>query len=181
MALNIASLTKEVIFPVVRAIPEKRIFTFLQRLFRFLTYRRRWELMKDYAIWSETLKAFIIVPKTFIFDGASVPKLFHNLLGPTGLLLLGACPHDFGYRYGGLIVYYPNLRHVSFKLFMKHDLDKVLQELSARESSVPFTAWVAKIAVKMFGRRNYSNVNGVDRVNKDFPTFLQRYSEAIND
>ncbi len=41
----------------------------------------------------------IIIPKGFIFDGASIPRPLWGVLSPIGLLLIPGLIHDFGYRY----------------------------------------------------------------------------------
>ncbi|HIC43474.1 MAG TPA: DUF1353 domain-containing protein [Sulfurimonas sp.] len=40
-----------------------------------------------------------MVPKGFIFDGASVPKPLHWFFSPTGILFIPGIVHDFAYRY----------------------------------------------------------------------------------
>jgi len=44
-----------------------------------------------------------IIPKDFIFDGASIPRLLWPLLHPTGILLIPGLIHDFGYRYDTIL------------------------------------------------------------------------------
>jgi hypothetical protein len=64
----------------------------------WLTARRSWMLMEDY-IWIGNGFGFYI-PKGFIYDGASVPRVLWWLLSPMGLLLIPALFHDFGYAHG---------------------------------------------------------------------------------
>ncbi|PSU45905.1 hypothetical protein C9J12_20640 [Photobacterium frigidiphilum] len=49
----------------------------------------------QYTINEET----IVIPKGFVFDGASIPRPLWGILSPTGLLLVPGLIHDFGYRY----------------------------------------------------------------------------------
>ena len=74
--------------------------SFFVRLWRWMTYVRRWEVAAD---WRYTLPGSagqnIVIPKSFIFDGASIPKPLWGLLSPTGLLLIPGLIHDFAYRY----------------------------------------------------------------------------------
>lgn len=76
----------------------------LQRFFCWLTYRRKWRLEEDFHFFCPVVNRWAVVPKGFEFDFASVPKAFHWLLSPTGLLLMASIPHDYLYRYGGLMV-----------------------------------------------------------------------------
>ena len=74
-----------------------------KRLYTWLVESRKWELMEDYVIDIGGLYK-IFVPRGFIFDGASVPKLFWPVLSPTGILLVGGLVHDFAYRFAGIII-----------------------------------------------------------------------------
>lgn len=162
---------KDLSFPIVQAVPEQHIHGCLKKLYRFLTYRRKWKVMEDYAVWSDVLKTLIIIPEGFIFDGASVPKIFHSILGPTGLLLLGACPHDFGYRYSGLITLDPMELTAKFVNYSKQDMDNLFEELCAKEG-LYWPAWIAKKAVSIFGRRSCRHIdNSIAAIKEDFPDF----------
>ncbi len=59
---------------------------------------RKWELLEN---WFYTLPngRVIMIPKGFILDGASIPRIFWNILNPVGILLIPALPHDYGYKY----------------------------------------------------------------------------------
>lgn len=67
--------------------------------------RRRYRLMEDWKC--EVLgRAFtFIIPKGFIFDGASIPRLFWNMLSPSGYLFIAGLLHDFLYKYAFAYVY----------------------------------------------------------------------------
>ena len=62
---------------------------------------RTWEIVKD---WHFTLGGVnYIVPKGFVFDGASVPKFLASWLSPVGVLLVGGLVHDYAYKYTVLL------------------------------------------------------------------------------
>lgn len=68
---------------------------------RWLTYifpYRDWKIIEDYYLYIPFLKVYLKIPKGFIFDGASIPKIFWPFLSPTGILFLASLFHDFGYR-----------------------------------------------------------------------------------
>lgn len=69
----------------------------------WLKTTRKWEVMEDWHFYIEYLKLAIFIPKGFIFDGASIPKLLRFLFSPVGILLLPGLLHDYGYRYGYLV------------------------------------------------------------------------------
>lgn len=66
-----------------------------------------YEVVVDYAYeWEAKDRKFtIIVPKGFVFDGASVPRILWTLIGitPDGLHRAAALVHDFIYRYDGFL------------------------------------------------------------------------------
>ncbi len=66
-------------------------------IWTWLMVTRRWEITKDfhYSINNQDL----VIPKGFIFDGASVPKFLRSWLSPMGVLLIGGLVHDYGYKY----------------------------------------------------------------------------------
>ena len=67
----------------------------------WLTSTRKWEIVKD---WKYTIDGTtFVVPKGFVFDGASVPKFFRSWLSPMGVLLVGGLVHDYGYKYQTLL------------------------------------------------------------------------------
>lgn len=62
---------------------------------------RQWEIAKDFHF---TLRGEnYVIPKGFVFDGASVPKFLATWLSPTGVLLMGGLVHDYMYKYTVLL------------------------------------------------------------------------------
>jgi len=62
---------------------------------------RRWEIAKDWNFSLDGEK--YVIPKGFVFDGASVPKFLASWLSPTGVLLVGGLVHDYVYKYTVLL------------------------------------------------------------------------------
>lgn len=58
---------------------------------------RKWEIAQDYyfSIHGQSY----VIPKGFVFDGASVPKFLATWLSPVGVLLIGGLVHDYAYKY----------------------------------------------------------------------------------
>ncbi len=65
---------------------------------------RNWIFESDWDFYCPNIDKTIVIPKGFIFDGASVPKRLRGYLSPVGLLLVPGIVHDFGYRYDYLWV-----------------------------------------------------------------------------
>jgi hypothetical protein len=72
----------------------------LMRILVWLYAVRKWEVIENW-IWEmdKMEKEYIVIPKGFIFDGPSIPRIFWFILSPVGLLLIPGLVHDFGYRY----------------------------------------------------------------------------------
>jgi len=66
-------------------------------IWMWLVGTRTWEVGKD---WHFTLnETEYVIPKGFVFDGASVPKFLATWLSPVGVLLVGGLVHDYIYKY----------------------------------------------------------------------------------
>jgi hypothetical protein len=94
-------LTMPVLRPVT--IPTKNQKTLLHKLVAFIFEVRKWEVVEN---WQYTLKdeqgkvkAELIIPKGFCFDGASIPRPLWAILNPIGLLLIPGLLHDYAYKY----------------------------------------------------------------------------------
>jgi hypothetical protein len=72
----------------------------LRRLLVWMFEIRRWHLLENWFYAYEG--GYIVIPKGFEFDGASIPRPFWFFLSPVGLLLIPGLIHDFGYRFGFL-------------------------------------------------------------------------------
>ena len=167
--ITLDKLNKKLFFPTVRAIPSKTNLSILQKINKFLTDRREWEVREDYVIWCDYLQKYIFVPKGFIFDAASIPKIFHSILGSVGILLLGSCPHDEGYRYGGFVHVNPD-GTLFFKEYPKKEIDNVFVSLCQKESSLGAVVKIAKLIFILFGSIAWKNARKNNHnINKDFP------------
>lgn len=62
----------------------------------WISTTRRWTLADDWYYQLDGID--YMVPKGFVFDGASVPKFFRSWLSPMGILLIPGLIHDFGYK-----------------------------------------------------------------------------------
>jgi hypothetical protein len=91
--------------PVLRPIPIKtKNKNFFIRIFRWITSIRKWKVEEDwyYILPGEKGKK-IVIPKEFIFDGASIPRPLWGILSPVGLLLIPGLIHDYAYENNELI------------------------------------------------------------------------------
>lgn len=113
-------------------------------LFKF----RKYKLTKDYYFYIPWLGVCVLIPKGFIFDGASVPKIFWPLLSPTGIMLIPGILHDFGYRYN----YF--LDQNKEKIFInegKAFFDNIFRKVGVYVNGMPIIDYVAWVALASFG------------------------------
>lgn len=165
------TLGKGIHFPIVQAIytpTPKR--SWWQKLKNFITYRRKFKVREDYILWVPSLSRFIFVPEYFVYDGASVPKILNGLFNPTGMLLLGALPHDFGYRYNGLFFVNPVTREIQFSAFSKKQLDIIFKDLCIHESKMKAASYVATFTLSFAGFMSWNEHRKNNRTPQaDFP------------
>ncbi len=83
------------LIPVQKDLTGKSFFSKIKEYFA----NRKWEVAKDYELYLPWLEETWCIPKGFIFDAASVPRIFWTIMDPNGTLLIGSIFHDFGYRY----------------------------------------------------------------------------------
>ncbi|MDD3814444.1 MAG: DUF1353 domain-containing protein [Desulfocapsaceae bacterium] len=130
----------------------------------------RLELLEDWII---TLPGGlqVIVPKGFITDGASIPRLLWWIISPFGPLLEGAILHDFGYQHGYLLspfivtqVYCLRSMEMRFRhgglfehmipVYVGHQqkfFDELLRFVTIEANGATVQAWTAYCALRIFG------------------------------
>ena len=132
--------------PMLKPLPFPKGRGYLLTLF---TYTRQWIVMKDYQI---VLPGYptILIPKGFIFDGASIPKMFRGLLSPVGILLVAAIVHDYAYQYHYVMVCNKK-EYVS-----KAEADSLFLEIADYTNGLPWLNRIAYLAVKSYGVNAWS-------------------------
>jgi hypothetical protein len=76
----------------------------LQKFVQWRMHRRHFKVRADWVVWVEYLDLWVKIPAGFVFDGASVPKIFHSILNSVDSVFYGSILHDFIYRTNQLIV-----------------------------------------------------------------------------
>lgn len=94
---------KKIMMPRLKPVqyPIKRV-SYIKRIFRWTHYTRYWRMLEDWYFELYT-GDLIMIPKDFEFDGASIPRIFRNIMSPVGPLFLAGIIHDYAYRYNKLI------------------------------------------------------------------------------
>ena len=66
---------------------------FWKGIVMWLLGTRNWEITKD---WKYRVNGNeYVIPKGFVFDGASIPKFLRTFFSPVGVLLMGGLVHDY--------------------------------------------------------------------------------------
>lgn len=116
---------------------------------------RKWRLVKDYIReipLNKRMRTRALIPAPFVFDFASVPRIFWVFLDPVGLLLVGSAFHDFGYRYGGLFFAKKGSKNKwVFVPYGKTELDIIFERITEDVNDMKIMACIARIAVGIGG------------------------------
>ena len=151
MRIDINTLFKEIHFPIVQGQPSKKPTSFIGTVKAWATFKRMHKVTQDYILWCEHLGKFIFIPEGFIYDKASVPKLLNSFFKSDGMLALGALPHDFGYKYRGLILL-DDEGFLYLQTFSQRECDEIMEQLCVWESGLPKSAKMVKKLLNIVGR-----------------------------
>lgn len=122
-----------------------------ERIQSWLTETPQFVVVEDWYVYSEYLDKWIFVPKNFVYDYAST-KALGFILRPTGVLALGSLPHDFGFRFGGLMVSDAPGEPYYFQEYNQKEIDKVIEEYSDRVSGLDFIGDIVRWGLGIFAR-----------------------------
>ena len=107
---------------------------------------RTWEIAKD---WNYTLGGVnYIIPKGFVFDGASVPKFLASWLSPVGVLLVGGLVHDYAYKYTVLL---KKGGKTTSDAMTQKEADIVFRDINIEQNGFQFLNYLAYWALRIGG------------------------------
>ncbi|WP_429098079.1 DUF1353 domain-containing protein [Aeromonas veronii] len=101
---------------------------------------KNWELHEEYYV--KTSRVSFIIPKGFLTDLASVPKIVWNIYPPFGLYTGAAVAHDYIYRT-------PQMRQT------REEADAVFLELMHLAGVRDTKAQLMHLAVRAFGSSSF--------------------------
>jgi len=107
---------------------------------------RTWEISKDWRFELNGQK--YIIPKGFVFDGASVPKFLASWLSPVGILLIGGLVHDYVYKYEVLLK--AGKKSTSEKMTQK-EADQLFRDINIEQNGIHVLNWAAYLALRSGG------------------------------
>lgn len=142
-------LSAGIVMPSMTPVPLiDRDANYFSRVHSWLFKPVKWRLNKDYCVFVPGLSCWIRVPRGFIFDGASIPRVLWPLLAPTGILFLPALLHDFGYRYQCFLSINSTILFQSAK---RAQFDEVFRALSIEVNRLKIVSNIAWAFLYLFG------------------------------
>ena len=107
---------------------------------------RTWEIVKDchFSINGQDY----VIPKGFVFDGASVPKFLASWLSPVGVLLVGGLVHDYAYKYEKLLK--KNKKDTTHTLTQK-EADIIFRDINIEQNGFHLMNYLAYWALRLAG------------------------------
>jgi len=137
--------------PVMQPMPiQTKNKPWWHRAWLWATGRRRWRVVED---WHYQLKSGLVavIPAGFVFDAASIPRVFWWFLSPTGLLLVPSLIHDHAYRYGFIWILGKH-DYMPFGIrCMRGEWDRLFREMSDDVNGVHLAGWIAWVGVRLGG------------------------------
>jgi hypothetical protein len=124
--------------------------------FGFIFERRKYKTTIDYFTYVDEMGMWMWCPPNFVYDFASVPKILP--ISHDGILSYGALPHDFIYRFGGLLLSSGPGYDFHFIKIDKSLGDRILrtQNIKSTKSPVPKAVhWIAHGILRLAGWANY--------------------------
>ena len=140
---------KPISMPVVRPVPlQTRGQSWWRQTLAWLWDARVWELIEDYVYQPAGLPA-LVIPKGFLTDFASSPRLFWGIgMDPAGILLIPSLFHDWGYRHDFYLT--PEGQRVK-QGAGKSFHDTLLRQISAEVNEMAAPGWLALLALDVCG------------------------------
>jgi hypothetical protein len=125
----------------------KRVFSLVKRTEFIIT--------QDYVTHLPHIEAWCFIPQNFVYDFASVPRPFTLLFQPSGPWAYPAGPHDFGYRFGGLILSTGPGQPYQFVELDRSEIDLIFLFAADKANNLPRLNRVGYNALRLLGRFNH--------------------------
>jgi hypothetical protein len=140
--MNIVYNRMPIMCPVT--IPTKNMNIFSAVILWVIT-TRKWKIEES---WFYTIDEIdYVIEKGFIFDGASVPKLFRSWLSPMGILLIPGLVHDYGYKNSKIRL--SNGEYAETK--DREYFDTIFRETAISVNGFKVLNYIAYYALRLFG------------------------------
>lgn len=126
----------------------------LKKTWWWLVKRTEYQVRRDYFTHIPGY-GWTYIPKNFVFDFASVPKLLCGFLSPFGVFAYPAVPHDFMYRFGGLLLAEEEHSPFTFQEFSRQQADQIFNRTANKATNFKRLNWLATKILRLWGWINY--------------------------
>lgn len=118
---------------------------FFKGILHWLLGTRKWEICDDFYF--KLRDVDYVIPKGFIFDGASVPKFLGMWLSPTGVLLMGGLVHDYAYKFACL----QTKEGLNTESMKQGQADKLFRDICIEVNGFKFLNYLAYWTLRVAG------------------------------
>lgn len=133
-----------------------------KQIWDWLTKRSTYRITEDYFLPIPMMNVWCFIPENFVYDNASIPRVFGFLLRPDGILAYGALPHDFGYRFGGLMLSTGPDHPYTFTALSKSTIDDIFCDLNNKYQNLSYVNSVACWTVDKFAPWHPMDIQNID-------------------
>jgi hypothetical protein len=135
------------VMPTVQPVPiPTKGKGFWGALMLWLLGSRQWQLTKD---WKYDINGIMyVIPKGFVFDGASIPKFFRTWLSPVGVLMMGGLVHDYAYKYKTILK--ANKKDTIGPITQKHS-DQLFKDINISVNGFRILNYIGYAALRLGG------------------------------
>lgn len=141
--------------PILQPLPIETLGkSFFSKIWAWMFQERKWMVKEDYYFHVNSINITLKVPKGFVFDGASVPRIFWGIISPTDILLVPGLFHDFGYRFQCLL---DETDYVIFNKRPKKFFDDLFLDIGKQVNNMVVIDYISTVAVKLFAIYAWNN------------------------
>lgn len=150
--LGILSIPENLIDQIIRAIFSKGTSGSLDGVkVKQLAASGEYEVVEDYTYQANDYK--ITIPKGFVYDRATIPRVFWIIMDKDSLSNVAPLFHDMLYRHGGKL---PQNLVLPYRTFSRDDADRLFLELMTKCGVVNWRSKAAYEAVRNFAASHWN-------------------------
>lgn len=129
---------------------------------------------------SDTISLCCFIPKNFLFNGASIPRVLASIYLPNCILYLGAFLHDFMYSYAGLLVFTEEMEEMIFVPCNRSGADYIFNEVNEVANDFTTGTYPAYATLKVAGDPTWNKCRKKYYLPRDFPVLREIYLKGVN-
>lgn len=125
---------------------------FFKILYQWLVVGRKWEIAEDWHfVMSDGIILFM--PKGFVFNGASIPRILRGIFSPVGLLFVPSVFHDYAYEHDYLLQVNAKCKIIRYRPGAGRAYwDRLFSKISSQVNGFSIGGKIARIALAVGGQ-----------------------------